>query len=188
MITTIQPVLSLENLSTWDEATLPVWPSSGNIEVANDTEIVINLESINYYLNYDDIVPSSFKPLKVEVSWSDNTTSEYFYNITDNSNPEVWLSNLQNWLKNIGPHRYNFSTPEIGNKTIVVKIFDSSGNIFGFKILLDVLSQSIYNLNLEIDIKKAVFNSETASVVFKIDTVGKSIIKNTKIPVVSILN
>lgn len=135
-----------------------------------------------------DYIVSTFKPLKVEVNWGDNTTSEYFYNITTESQSSTWLRDLQNWLQNIGPHRYNFLNNDIGNKNIIIKIFDSSGNVFGFKILLDILSQSIYNLNLEIDIKKAVFNSETASVVFKLDTVGDSIIENTKIPVVSILN
>lgn len=183
----ITPLLTLNAIDTWDINNLDIWPNNQVIDIINNTDFLLDLSLIKFNLKLGtNIIESSFKPIKIEVNWGDST-SEYAYSLTNNAR-ETWLYSIQDWYYNIGPHRYNFLTENLGNKFIIVKIYDSSGNLFGFKIGINILSQAFFNLNAELDIKKAVFNGEIASVIFQLNPTNGSVIENFKTPIISVLN
>lgn len=189
----IRPAIELDNLLVWDEASLPEYPSGENILVENNSEVFLNF----YYTNFHAMPPLfsqggtvTNKITKIIVDWGDGQSNEYNYQI-DTSNIN-WLRDISTWLVEIGPHRYSFPTGEEGEKSIIIKFYDSANYFYGLKINLDILSKSFYNLKFELDVQKAVFNSEQSSVIFKINkSQAPGEIPNdldAQIPIVSILN
>lgn len=188
----IRPAINLDNLLAWDETSLPEYPTGENILVENNSEVFLNFYYTNFYVTplYGDKIHNYFRITKIIVDWGDGQSEEFDYQI--DTNDVNWLNALETWMSEIGPHRYSFPTGEEGEKSIIVKIYDSADHFYGVKINLDILSKSFYNLKFELDVQKAVFNSEQSSVIFKINksqTSGE--IPNDlddQIPIVSILN
>jgi hypothetical protein len=195
-LTIIKPELSLNSIDQWTgtvESLQKFWPletsEDDTVRIYNDTSVKLDLSSLSYIFKFHgQDVPNEYRIISVEVDWNDDLSDKYQYNFLAGGDSASWLAELDDWLKEIGPHRYELPADETGARTIVVKIENSAGSVFGFYINLEVISQSLYDLHLEVDVKKAVFNESVASVVFKYDTTGDSIIENTSVPTIAILS
>lgn len=152
-------------------------------KINNNTNITIDLSNIVLVTNdifgpnnWELSQTSPYKIAKVIVNWGDGYENTYNIGIVEEN---------EEWIKNIGPHYYNNN--ESKEYIIKIKIYDSVSNLYSLDILVDILAQSISDLDIEFEPKKSVYNGELATVIFNITTNQDSTFNKSKIPIISVL-
>lgn len=127
------------------------------------------------------------KITKVSVDWGDNSNvDEYILPIDPLYNGLNDI--LSDWPTIAGPHYYSLSKP--GDIQITIKFTDSSDNVYTIILNVTVVARSFYDLKIELDAKKIIYNGEKAGVVFKInniDSTDEKVFAKSDIPLFSIL-
>lgn len=167
------------------EPNVPViFPTDGSeLDVKNNTSLLLDLYSIFYDSSDNFLYP--FKIIRVVVDWGDGNTSEYNYKI--NPTGINWLSDINNWLMNIGPHYYEVNVENNISDHINVKVYDSIDNLYEINIKRKIGIQNIFDIGLEMEVVKAAFSNNYSTVLLKTNNINNNPIYNTNIPLISVL-
>lgn len=145
MIITIPSLTLLPNIPA-------IYPVDKPIPLETSKEIQFDLGNIIF--NYTNGL-STLPIVSVIINWGDETVDTIKY--------KAPLISPNSWLSLIGSHSFYNQT---GNTTIALVLVDASGTKFFLNIKTEIVKQSIYNLDFELDIKKSAFTASNSSIIF----------------------